>query len=518
MTQSSPAAPSRPPVLSLTAQTLLLSAGKLLVSLSTLVTAAALTRSLSVGEYATYRQALLLYTAAVPAVTLGVPKALFLALSGEPPGAQRARLAEGAGLLAALGALLGLWLGLWGVGAAAARFGSPGLAALALPVALLALLSAPRLALEPALLCLGATRALVWAQVWAQAAWVVAVVAAAWAWGGAAGALWASVAWAAAALLWGGAQVRGALRAAGAGAGAGAGARRPTLQGARRLLAAGVPLGLASLLGTLSQQLDKYTVSALCPPEEFARYVTGALELPIVGVVTGSMAAALLPELTARYKRGDRAGVLALWQGAMRAATLALAPAMWATLWLGEELMAWLFTESYRAAAAPLRVYALLLPLRAAVYGSVLMAAGLSRWVTLTALAALAANALLNALLVPRLGAIGAAWATVGTTYASVALTLWPMSRALGVGAGALIPWGGVLRPYALSALPLAALLPLAPTLTRAADAALGGWLGAPLGRLLALGGLYAMGALAAYRLGGLGGPRALWGRLRASR
>lgn len=289
----------------------------------------------------------------------------------------------------------------------------------------------------------------------------------------------------------------------------------PSPRGALALLTAGVPLGLAALLGTLSQQLDKYTVSALCPPEEFAVYVTGALELPIIGVVTGSMAAALLPKMTARYKEGDRAGVLALWQGAMRAATLALAPAMWVTLWLGDELIAWLFTSDYRAAAAPLRVYALLLPLRAAVYGSVLMAAGRARWVTLTALAALLCNGLLNALLVPLLGAIGAAWATVLTTYSSVALTLLPMSRALGAPAGALIPWGGVLRPYALSALPLAALLPLTPALTRASDALLGGMLGAPLGRLLLLGGLYALGALAAYRLGGLGGPRALWRRVR---
>ena len=220
--------------------------------------------------------------------------------------------------------------------------------------------------------------------------------------------------------------------------------------------------------------------------------------------------------MTTHYKRGERGEVLRLWQGSMRAATLALAPTMWVTLWRGEELIAWLFTESYRPAAEPLRVYALLLPLRAAVYGSVLMAAGMARWVTLTALAALITNALLNALLVPQFGSIGAAWATVFTTYASVAITLWPMSRALEVSAWRLIPWGGILRPYALSALPLLLFYPLTPTLTRLSDMSLGVWIGEPLARLLCLGCLYALSALGAYALGGLGGPRALWRRLRA--
>ncbi|MCA9538570.1 MAG: oligosaccharide flippase family protein [Myxococcales bacterium] len=482
----------------LTLKTLALASGQALTALSTLLATAVLTRALSVDEYATHRQALMIYGVAAPLLMLGLPKALFFFLPGETRRA-RAVIVENLILLTLGGLVFAVALPLGGARLAAARFENPGLAEPLLLMAPYALCLAPVAALGA---CLTATdrvgpllrfniasRALLLAMIAAAAvlfheAWATLL----------AHALWAALLVVPAIWLM--------LRAVPA-----TGERRPSRAGLRSQLSYSVPLGLAGLLGALSAQLDKLIVSSMCSTREFAIYVTGALELPLVGIITRSMGAAVLPEFTKAHKSGEPGDIIALWQQAMHASLLLLAPVMYVVLLLGPELMRFLFSDDYIEAAAPLRVYALLLPLRSAVYGSVLMATDRTRFVTVSAALALAVNAGLSVLFVRWLGPTGAAWATVLTVYATTAVTLWPMADAVHCRVRDLIAWAAVFRVL------LAAGAPAALTL--------GVGLLVPLSgtpRLFALGLLQAALTLGAYHLLGLGGPRTLWRTLRGRR
>ena len=134
----------------------------------------------------------------------------------------------------------------------------------------------------------------------------------------------------------------------------------------------------------------------LCTTEEFAIYVAGAVELPLIGVITGAMNAVVLPELAKYYKAGQLNQIRRLWQAAMNKSILILAPAMFIVLLFATELMVLLFSARYADAATPFRIYALSLPVRAAVYGSVLMATNKTMWVTGSAVFGLLLNAGLN--------------------------------------------------------------------------------------------------------------------------
>ena len=241
---------------------------------------------------------------------------------------------------------------------------------------------------------------------------------------------------------------------------------RPNWSGMKVQLAYGVPLGLASMFGSLSIQIDKFMVSLMCSKEEFVIYVTGALELPIIGIVTVAMNAVILPELAKFYKAGRLDAIISLWQSAMNKAILILAPAMFAVLILGSEMMSFLFSPTYEAASEPLRIYALSLPVRAAVYSSVLMATNRTRWVTLSAIIGLLANATLNMIFVRWLGPSGGAWASVMTTYLVVLFMLFPMCNALGCTLRQLIAWRHLGRVTLASGLPAGLLFFIKPPLS----------------------------------------------------
>ena len=143
------------------------------------------------------------------------------------------------------------------------------------------------------------------------------------------------------------------------------------------------------------------------------------------------MNAVVLPELAKFFKAGKLNEIRLLWQRAMNKAILILAPATFIVLLFGTELITLIFSARYAEAATPMRIYALSLPIRAAVYGSVLMATNKTKWVTGAAIFGLSLNTVLNYWLVGRLGYAGAAWATVATTYGVVMVLLYPLCKAL---------------------------------------------------------------------------------------
>lgn len=541
----------------LTIKTLVLASGKALGALSAVLLTAVLTRTLSMQQYATHKQALLLFAMASPLLMLGLPKALYYFLPGEPKRA-RAALFENLGLLALLGLVFAAALLLGGIDLAAERFANPALADAARWVAPYGLAMFPMAALGACLVARDRVVELVRFNIVSRALLVALAAGAALLWGNAEATVAAHAAWGGVMLvpaLW---MMRRAVRPPPAGSVVDSHAidaisddsdviaddsnaivddsnaivddsdaigddsdaiaddsdamsepplpARPTTRGMARQLRFAVPLGLASLLGTLSAQLDKLIVSAMCATEDFAIYATGAIELPLIGVVTGAMSAVVLPELTRFYKAGTPGRIVDLWQRALETALLILAPVMFGVLLTAPELMTVLFSATYAEAATPLRIYALLLPLRAAVYGSVLMATDNTRWVTASAAFGLLLNGVLSVVAVGLFGYAGAAWATVLTTYGVVAFMLFPMGRALAVRPDRLLPWRRMAVVLAGAGLPALVVLALVHGLS--APTHLADWPAAL--RLVVVGGSYVALTALVYQVTGIARLRAL--------
>ncbi len=90
----------------------------------------------------------------------------------------------------------------------------------------------------------------------------------------------------------------------------------PSLSSMAAMMRYSLPLGLSSMIGTISVQLDKMIVASMCSTEDFAVYTNGALEIPMVAIVTGSIAAVILADMRTMIQAERHADALRLFSSA----------------------------------------------------------------------------------------------------------------------------------------------------------------------------------------------------------
>lgn len=178
-----------------------------------------------------------------------------------------------------------------------------------------------------------------------------------------------------------------------------------------------VPLGAATILGQATLQLHAIIVSSMCTPEEFAVYINGATELPIVGIVTGSIATIILADMSLLCAAGEKPAALALFRRASTKAACVLFPTTCFLFVVATPFISMLYTNQYVESALPFRIYLLILPIRIVVYGSALMALGLTKTILVRSIFDLLVNAILCWILVRAIGYIGAPIALALTLY-----------------------------------------------------------------------------------------------------
>lgn len=178
-----------------------------------------------------------------------------------------------------------------------------------------------------------------------------------------------------------------------------------------------IPIAATSVVGILTAQTDKLMVSYFFNPAKYAIYANGAIEVPFIGIITGSVNAVILPEFVKNWKAGKIDKMLTLWWNAMRKVGAILIPLMFFLLLYSKELLVLLFSSKYELSASIFSIYLLKLPLRITVFGSILLAMGLSKAVFRYATYTLILNIVLNYLFIKFVGFKGPAIATVVATY-----------------------------------------------------------------------------------------------------
>jgi O-antigen/teichoic acid export membrane protein len=164
--------------------------------------------------------------------------------------------------------------------------------------------------------------------------------------------------------------------------------------------------------------------------------------------------AVIIPDMARSFKENRHQELVRLWQSSTAKSLMILAPVMAFILVMAPQIMRILFSSRYSASSYPFRVYALMLPLRATTFGSVLMATGHPRVVTQMAALGLLLNAGVSILLVIAMGPTGAAWGTSLVTYPVVAFAIFRIARILGRPVGALVEWNRLGRILASACAP----------------------------------------------------------------
>jgi len=414
-----------------------------------LVSAMVLSRLFTKADYATYRQTLLVYMFAVPFVMLGFNQALLYFLPRRQD-AMRRVLRENLLLLGGGGLVLSLFLVAGGNKLLASWFGNPALEetllilapypllmflAAGLPACLLAQERAGQVAVfnvvsRIGLLALVLLPCLLWP--WPSPAIIGTVVA-------------AYLTTAVALLLM--------FRACPSGE------SRPTLSGIKEQILFAVPLGLAMLTSDVIKRFDKVIVAAMCSSSSFALYVNGAVDVPMLAIVTGSVTSVLLVDFAKLHEENRTAEMIPVIRQAILKCGLILFPVMTGLLAFAPEFMRFLFGPDYEASAPFFCVYLLLIPRRALVFGAIIVATGHTGQLLWQHILLLVVNAVATVVGVMVFGPIGAAIASVGSIYlVALPYQLFLTSRIVKCPMSRLGPWSELCKIMVLSAVPAIAL------------------------------------------------------------
>lgn len=207
-----------------------------------------------------------------------------------------------------------------------------------------------------------------------------------------------------------------------------------------------LPLQAATMVGMMRLQLDKLMIAQFFSPARYAVYVNGAIELPLVGIITSSVANAVMPNLVTLGAENKRTQALSLWHEGTRKVSLVIYPCFALCLISAHDLIRLAYPPEYADAVWPFMIYLGTLPVRVAVYGAVLRAFGHTRPVAVSATLSLVVHLGLSLALLwlgygTMLAFVAPAIGTVVATYFSAAYMLLRIRQLGGVSYRRVMRW-----------------------------------------------------------------------------
>jgi lipopolysaccharide exporter len=228
---------------------------------------------------------------------------------------------------------------------------------------------------------------------------------------------------------------------------------------ARWIVARSWPLTLATVLVAVYYRLDAVLVFELAGPREAGWYAAAYRFLDVLQLVPAALVSVLVPVLARAWSGHDRIAVqrvLRLGVTVTAAVALPVAAGAWVA---GERVAVAVFGSDFAPAGAILSVLALAFFSIATgyVYSAMVVATGRIRVLGVAAAIAAAGSVVADLIVIPRWGAVGAAWVTVCVEYfVSSTLAVWIHRRH-----GLWFPWDRVAAAFGASLVLVAVAWPL---------------------------------------------------------
>lgn len=208
----------------------------------------------------------------------------------------------------------------------------------------------------------------------------------------------------------------------------------------RRVLKFSIPLGLASIVGTLNIEIDKLMLGHLLSTENLAIYTNASKELPLTIVAT-SLTAVLMPKMVQLFRSGKNAEAIWIWREVTSISFAIMAFFSFGMAAFSTDAMIILYSEKYAKGGTIFAIYSLGLLLKSTYFGMALNSRGKSKLILYCAIATLVLNVTLNYLLYLGIGIIGPAVATVISQSIMNIIQLVLSSKELNVPFSKIFPW-----------------------------------------------------------------------------
>ncbi len=222
--------------------------------------------------------------------------------------------------------------------------------------------------------------------------------------------------------------------------------RAPLFGGIADKIQYAAPLALGAMIGTLGRRIDQFIISSMYLPADYAIYARGAFELPLVAMIPMTISSLMLPGFAKDF--ADNRLERVAWQFADKARKVALIffPLTVLMLILSEAFIVLMFSDKYLGSVPVFRIYLLILPFRITIHGVIFRAAGKTSLFIAGDLLYLFANISISLILINLIGINGAAWGTVIAVAIFIFYFSWHNCKILNISLYQLFPWYDLIK------------------------------------------------------------------------
>lgn len=206
-----------------------------------------------------------------------------------------------------------------------------------------------------------------------------------------------------------------------------------------------IPMGLASVVGTLNAELDKLVIGRFFTTEEYAIFANAAKELPVTMLAT-SLTAVLLPCLVRLLREKKTEEASKLWGYAANISFCVMCLIVGGFFVFAPDIMSLFYSEKYVTdeGIAVFRIYSLILLFRAIYWGIILNATGKTKFVFYSSILTLLMNLIGNIISCYAMGFIGPAISSLVVTGVMAFVQLQFTSKIIGIRISKLLPWKNI--------------------------------------------------------------------------
>lgn len=208
-----------------------------------------------------------------------------------------------------------------------------------------------------------------------------------------------------------------------------------------------IPMGLASVVGTLNIELDKFVIGRFFSTDEYAIFTNASKELPVTMLAT-SLTAVLLPNLVRLLKKNQPDAAVKMWGYSINISLCIMCLFVGGFFVFAPDIMSLFYSEKYVTAdgCAVFRIYTLILLFRATYWGIILNAIGRTKFILYSSIMTLICNFVGNIIGYYTLGFIGPAVSSLVVTGVMAFIQLVFTCRVIKVGIKGIFPWKGIGR------------------------------------------------------------------------
>ncbi len=220
----------------------------------------------------------------------------------------------------------------------------------------------------------------------------------------------------------------------------------------KKILVYSIPIGLASLVGTITVETDKLMIGGFLDTEALAIYTNSAKELPLTMVAT-SLTAVLLPKMARKLTKGEYKEGVDLWKITILVSYILMCFFSVACMVFAPQIMTVLYSSKYIDGVNVFRIYSCILILRTTYFGTILSCTGNTKYILYSSFLSLSLNVILNYILYHIFGFVGPAIGSVVSILLVGLFQLLHSCRILHIKLIEIFPWMGMLKISLINAL-----------------------------------------------------------------